>query len=98
MSESEGPVSLPSRIASLVHAHFDALPTRSKPSIFPDGSREWIPMTGIVIVAGMCLGVSIIIDGFIGTYLLNRRKYTIRESALHYNYVCLSSNLPPHAI
>lgn len=54
MSESEDPVSLPSRIASLVHAHFDALPTRSKPSIFPDGSREWIPMTGIVIVAGMC--------------------------------------------
>ncbi|KAJ5309738.1 uncharacterized protein N7443_002199 [Penicillium atrosanguineum] len=42
--------SLPSRIASLVHSHFDALPTRSKPSIFPDGSREWIPMTGIVAV------------------------------------------------
>lgn len=54
MSESEGPVPLPSRIASLVHAHFDALPTRSKPSIFPGGSREWIPMTGIVIVAGVC--------------------------------------------
>src|SRR3954469_188465 len=45
--------SLPSRIASLVHAHFDALPTRSKPTIFPDGSREWVPMTGIVVVKGM---------------------------------------------
>ncbi|KAJ5408614.1 hypothetical protein N7509_002497 [Penicillium cosmopolitanum] len=52
MSKFEDPVPLSSRIASLVHAHFDALPTRSKPSIFPDGSREWIPMTGIVIVAG----------------------------------------------
>ncbi|KAJ5183491.1 hypothetical protein N7492_001107 [Penicillium capsulatum] len=44
--------SLPSRIASLIHNHFDALPARSKPNIFPDGSREWIPMTGIVIVKG----------------------------------------------
>lgn len=43
---------LSSRIASLVHAHFDALPARSKPSTFPDGSREWIPMTGIVAVKG----------------------------------------------
>ncbi|CAG8044826.1 unnamed protein product [Penicillium olsonii] len=47
---SEPPLS--SRIASLVHAHFDALPARSKPSVFPDGSREWIPMTGIVAVKG----------------------------------------------
>lgn len=47
---SDAPLS--SRIASLVHTHFDALPTRSKPSIFPDGSREWIPMTGIVAVKG----------------------------------------------
>ncbi|KAJ5973677.1 hypothetical protein N7481_010887 [Penicillium waksmanii] len=92
MSESEDPVPLPSRIASLVHAHFDALPTRSKPSIFPDGSREWIPMTGIVIVA----------DGFIGAYSLNRRKYTFRESALYYNYIhrsgakCLSASHIPH--
>ncbi|KAJ5774380.1 hypothetical protein N7457_009276 [Penicillium paradoxum] len=50
-SDTSGPT-LPSRIASLVHAHFDALPTRSKPTIFPDGSREWIPMTGIVAVKG----------------------------------------------
>lgn len=53
MSVDTSSSSLPSRIASLVHAHFDALPTRSKPTIFPDGSREWIPMTGIVAVKGM---------------------------------------------
>ena len=53
MSAPNDVVPLPSRIASLVHAHFDALPTRSKPTIFPDGSREWIPMTGIVAVKGM---------------------------------------------
>ncbi|GIK02447.1 hypothetical protein Aspvir_006502 [Aspergillus viridinutans] len=44
--------SLPSRIASLVHAHFDGLPARSKPTIYPDGLREWIPMSGIVVVKG----------------------------------------------
>lgn len=52
MSTESSGFSLSSRIASLVHAHFDALPTRSKPTIFPDGSREWIPMTGIVVVKG----------------------------------------------
>ncbi|KAJ5818144.1 hypothetical protein N7474_003735 [Penicillium riverlandense] len=52
MSGHSAPSSLPSRIASLVHAQFDALPKRSKPTIFPDGSREWIPMTGIVAVKG----------------------------------------------
>lgn len=43
---------LQSRIASLVHAHFNALPAHSKPILHPDGWREWIPMTGIVIVKG----------------------------------------------
>ncbi|KAL6233416.1 hypothetical protein BDW75DRAFT_242045 [Aspergillus navahoensis] len=44
--------SLPSRIAALVHAHFDGLPKRSKPVIRDDGTAEWIPMTGIVLVKG----------------------------------------------
>lgn len=52
MNSETSDTTLSSRIASLVHAHFNALPTRSKPSIFPDGSREWIPMTGIVAVKG----------------------------------------------
>ncbi|KAJ5106592.1 hypothetical protein N7456_003267 [Penicillium angulare] len=52
MSESSSTTQLASRIAVLVHEHFDALPARSKPTIFPDGSREWIPMTGIVAVKG----------------------------------------------
>ena len=55
MAEPNPTAALPSRIASLVHAHFDALPTRSKPNVFPDGSREWIPMTGMVVVKGMIL-------------------------------------------
>ncbi|KAJ5894166.1 hypothetical protein N7495_005857 [Penicillium taxi] len=45
-------VPLPSRIALLVHSHFDALPARNKPNVFDDGSREWIPLTGIVAVKG----------------------------------------------
>lgn len=52
MSREQSEDSLALRIASLVHAHFDALPTKSKPHIQPDGSREWIPMTGIVAVKG----------------------------------------------
>lgn len=52
MSREQPEDSLALRIASLVHAHFDALPTKSKPHIQPDGSREWIPMTGIVAVKG----------------------------------------------
>ncbi|KAJ5157292.1 uncharacterized protein N7482_008392 [Penicillium canariense] len=52
MSENTSMVPLASRIAALVHAHFDALPARNKPKIFADGSREWIPMTGIVAVKG----------------------------------------------
>lgn len=51
-SSDMDPDTLPSRIATLVHEHFDALPPRSKPTIHPDGSREWIPMTGIVVVKG----------------------------------------------
>ncbi|KAL2871138.1 tRNA-specific adenosine deaminase [Aspergillus lucknowensis] len=43
---------LPSRIATLVHAHFDGLPNRSKPTIPDDRTAEWIPMTGIVLVKG----------------------------------------------
>ncbi|KAL4935306.1 adenosine deaminase/editase [Aspergillus oleicola] len=45
-------VLLPSRIADLVHAHFDGLPKRSKPVVRDDGTAEWIPMTGIVLVKG----------------------------------------------
>lgn len=53
MGESETKTPLASRIASLVHAHFDGLPARSKPSIRSDGTREWVPMSGIVVVKGM---------------------------------------------
>ncbi|KNG86618.1 putative tRNA-specific adenosine deaminase [Aspergillus nomiae NRRL 13137] len=52
MEESGTKPPLACRIARLVHAHFDGLPARSKPSIRPDGTREWIPMSGIVIVKG----------------------------------------------
>ncbi|KAJ0422392.1 adenosine deaminase/editase [Aspergillus carlsbadensis] len=43
---------LPSRIATLVHFHFDGLPKRSKPVVRDDGTAEWVPMTGIVLVKG----------------------------------------------
>ncbi|KAL3447909.1 adenosine deaminase/editase [Aspergillus insuetus] len=44
--------SLSSRIATLVHSHFDGLPKRSKPVVRDDGTAEWVPMTGIVLVKG----------------------------------------------
>ncbi|RAK86134.1 hypothetical protein BO79DRAFT_130046, partial [Aspergillus costaricaensis CBS 115574] len=37
---------LAERIARVVHAHFDALPARSKPILRDDGTREWIPISG----------------------------------------------------
>ncbi|KAE8351811.1 adenosine deaminase/editase [Aspergillus coremiiformis] len=48
----ESTSSLSGRIAGLVHSHFDGLPARSKPTVRPDGTREWIPMCGIVVVKG----------------------------------------------
>jgi hypothetical protein len=45
--------SLPTRVAALVHAHFDTLPAHYKPRTRDDGSTEWIPMSGIVAVRGM---------------------------------------------
>lgn len=47
-----GSPSLEDRVATLVHAHFDALPRRSKPNIHGNGKREWIPLSGIVLVTG----------------------------------------------
>jgi hypothetical protein len=58
------PPSLPSRIAALVHAQFNALPPRCKPTIREDGSREWVPMSGIVLVKGM--SINLFIFGNIG--------------------------------
>lgn len=46
---------LPSRIAALVHAHFDALPIHCKPKVQVDGCKEWIPMSGIVLVKCACI-------------------------------------------
>ena len=45
-------LSLEDRVATLVHAHFDSLPRRSKPTIHANGKREWIPLSGIVLVTG----------------------------------------------
>jgi hypothetical protein len=51
----KGQTQLPSRIATLVHAHFDALPARCKPRTRGDGCKEWIPMSGIVLVKCTCI-------------------------------------------
>ena len=51
--EGEEKIPLATRIAALVHAHFDALPARYKPRTRDDGSREWIPMSGFVVVQGI---------------------------------------------
>ncbi|OJK02832.1 hypothetical protein ASPACDRAFT_1885885 [Aspergillus aculeatus ATCC 16872] len=50
MGEENPQDGLSSRIARLVHTHFDALPARSKPIVRDDGTREWIPMAGMVVV------------------------------------------------
>ncbi|KAE8149644.1 putative tRNA-specific adenosine deaminase [Aspergillus avenaceus] len=41
-----------SHVARLVHERFEALPGRSKPCVRGDGTREWVPMVGVVVVRG----------------------------------------------
>lgn len=43
--------SLSERVATLTLATFASLPRKSKPRIHPDGSREWIPCSGIVLAS-----------------------------------------------
>ncbi|KZZ88604.1 Adenosine deaminase/editase [Ascosphaera apis ARSEF 7405] len=43
--------SLEFRISSKVHAKFDALPPNCKPRVHPNGIREWIPLSAVVLVA-----------------------------------------------
>jgi tRNA-specific adenosine deaminase 1 len=52
MQREENTVPLQTRIAALVHAHFDALPARYKPNTRNDGSKEWVPMSAFVAVQG----------------------------------------------
>ncbi|OKL60758.1 hypothetical protein UA08_04180 [Talaromyces atroroseus] len=52
MEGEKNTIPLQTRIAALVHAHFDALPARYKPYTRNDGSKEWIPMSGFVAVRG----------------------------------------------
>jgi len=70
--EREESIPLPTRIAAFVHAHFDALPARYKPRTRDDGSREWIPMSGFVVVQGMLGSVLKILQ--ISICLLTEKK------------------------
>jgi hypothetical protein len=40
------------RIAILALDTFDGLPAKSKPRIHPGGSREWVPMSAIILALG----------------------------------------------
>lgn len=43
---------LEDRIADVVLAQFDALPSKSKPSNCVKGSFSWVPLSGIVVSHG----------------------------------------------
>jgi len=36
-------------VAKCVHDAFRLLPTKAKPRVYPDGAREWVPLSGIVL-------------------------------------------------
>jgi tRNA-specific adenosine deaminase 1 len=72
--EGEEKIPLATRIAALVHAHFDALPARYKPRTRDDGSREWIPMSGFVVVQGIQLPESALKALQVSISLLTKRK------------------------
>lgn len=44
---------LEERVAASALRTFDDLPKKSKPRIHPDGSREWVPMSAVVLVRGI---------------------------------------------
>ena len=37
------------RVGAAALAKFDAFPSKSKPRVYPDGRREWVPMSAIVL-------------------------------------------------
>lgn len=43
------------RVATKVLDQFALLPERSKPRIFPNGTREWTPISGVVLARGPLL-------------------------------------------
>jgi len=45
-------LSLEDRIAELVCAQFEKLPAKSKPTNSEDGTRGWVPLSGIVLLRG----------------------------------------------
>lgn len=36
-------------VAECVLRAFEALPAKAKPRTYPNGSREWVPLSGIVV-------------------------------------------------
>jgi len=40
------------QVADLVLNTFDALPAKRKPRLREDGTREWVPLAGIVLSRG----------------------------------------------
>lgn len=43
---------LPDRVAQVVLDCFSALPQKCKPRTFPDGRREWTPLSAVIVVRG----------------------------------------------
>lgn len=41
------------RIAELVLAQFESLPAKSKPTDGGGGNREWVPLSGVVLIRGI---------------------------------------------
>lgn len=43
-------VTLEDRVVTAIHETFHALPTKSKPRTCPNGTQEWVPLSGMVII------------------------------------------------
>lgn len=44
--------SLAERVATLVLNKFESLPKKCKPRTYPDGRREWTPLSSVVLAHG----------------------------------------------
>lgn len=46
---------LEDNIVDVVLKQFDALPAKRKPALRPNGSHDWIPLSGIVLTKGLLI-------------------------------------------
>ncbi len=83
---------LQERIAASALRTFDDLPKKSKPRIHPDGSREWVPMSAVVLVCGI---YSKLASQISTTALLTCTRIDANSTSERLTCISLACAIPP---